>query len=156
MCFFAGGLTFSEQAFGVSKLALILRNCPFRNLLLGATQYTTLLKISVIAVLLPTAFHISVADRPLVDSQKAHVLVAVILLFSKRPILSPCFILEPSAQFMRVTLLSNCTPRLNPTRTLIVVSSIARTSTLHLPPMSQLNKYCNRKLALNLKRRKKM
>ena len=110
MCLFAGGLKISDQAFGVSKLEFIPRNCPFRNLLLGATQNTTLLKISVIAVLLPTAFHISVADRPLAGSQEAHdALVAVILLFSKLSVLSPCFLLKYSVKFMRVTLLSNCT-----------------------------------------------
>ncbi|KIM39774.1 hypothetical protein M413DRAFT_446688 [Hebeloma cylindrosporum] len=71
MCFFAGGLKYSEQGFGLS-----------------ATQLnTTLLTISVIAVLLPAAFHFSVADQPLTDAQEAHDIlavshgVAVILLF---------------------------------------------------------------------------
>lgn len=46
MCFFAGGMRFSEQGFGVS-----------------ATQLnSSLLTVSVIAVLLPAAFHFSVPD----------------------------------------------------------------------------------------------
>jgi Ca2+:H+ antiporter len=46
MCFFAGGTRFSEQGFGMS-----------------ATQLnSSLLTISVIAVLLPAAFHLSSSD----------------------------------------------------------------------------------------------
>jgi Ca2+:H+ antiporter len=46
MCFFAGGTRFSEQGFGMS-----------------ATQLnSSLLTISVIAVLLPAAFHLSSGD----------------------------------------------------------------------------------------------
>ncbi|KDR76316.1 hypothetical protein GALMADRAFT_247691 [Galerina marginata CBS 339.88] len=70
MCFFAGGLKYSEQGFGVS-----------------ATQLnSSLLTISVIAVLLPAAFHFS-ANPSLTDAQEAHDIlavshgVAVILLF---------------------------------------------------------------------------
>jgi len=46
MCFFAGGMRFSEQGFGIS-----------------ATQLnSSLLAVSVIAVLLPAAFHLSVSN----------------------------------------------------------------------------------------------
>jgi Ca2+:H+ antiporter len=49
MCFFAGGTRFSEQGFGMS-----------------ATQLnSSLLTISVIAVLLPAAFHLSFSDTGL-------------------------------------------------------------------------------------------
>src|ERR1700720_1520119 len=44
MCFFAGGMRFSEQGFGMS----------------AAQLNSSLLSISVIAVLLPAAFHLSV------------------------------------------------------------------------------------------------
>ncbi|KAF8899949.1 Sodium/calcium exchanger protein-domain-containing protein [Gymnopilus junonius] len=70
MCFFAGGLKYSEQGFGVSASQL----------------NSSLLTISVIAVLLPAAFHIN-ADPTLSDQQEGHDIlavshgVAVILLF---------------------------------------------------------------------------
>ncbi|CAA7267140.1 unnamed protein product [Cyclocybe aegerita] len=70
MCFFAGGLRYSEQGFGVS-----------------ATQLNaSLMTISVIAVLLPAAFHFT-ADPTLTNEQEAHDIlavshgVAIILLF---------------------------------------------------------------------------
>ncbi|KAJ7707775.1 Sodium/calcium exchanger protein-domain-containing protein [Mycena rosella] len=69
MCFFAGGVKFSEQGFGAS-----------------ATQLnSSLLTISVIAVLLPTAFRFSVTAQSDPDSMndilKASHGVALILLF---------------------------------------------------------------------------
>ncbi|KAF9565232.1 calcium/proton exchanger [Agrocybe pediades] len=70
MCFFAGGLKYSEQGFGAS-----------------ATQLnSSLLTISVIAVLLPAAFHFA-ADPQLSNNQEGHDIlavsrgVAIILLF---------------------------------------------------------------------------
>jgi Ca2+:H+ antiporter len=78
MCFFAGALKYSEQGFGSSKLIFIPRTCSFLNSLLAAAQLnTTLLTISVIAVLLPAAFHFSVAGQPLTDAQEAHDILAV-------------------------------------------------------------------------------
>jgi Ca2+:H+ antiporter len=72
MCFFAGGLKFSEQGFGIS-----------------ATQLnSSLLTISVIAVLLPAAFHFA-ADPELDNpTEAADILsvshgVAIVLLSSK-------------------------------------------------------------------------
>ncbi|KAF8896266.1 hypothetical protein BD779DRAFT_1668091 [Infundibulicybe gibba] len=60
MCFFAGGVKFSEQGFGVA-----------------ATQMnTSVLTISVIAVLLPAAFHFSVASGE-ADPSEAHDILAV-------------------------------------------------------------------------------
>jgi Ca2+:H+ antiporter len=72
MCFFAGGLRFSEQGFG-----------------LGAVQLnSSLLTISVIAVLLPGAFHMALQGQPEYDelSTDYNILktshgVAIILLF---------------------------------------------------------------------------
>lgn len=76
MCFFAGGTRFSEQGFGMS-----------------ATQLnSSLLTLSVIAVLLPAAFHSAVQPSPggadpLTDAQEGHDIlaishgVAIILLF---------------------------------------------------------------------------
>ncbi|PPQ69173.1 hypothetical protein CVT26_003547, partial [Gymnopilus dilepis] len=70
MCFFAGGLKYSEQGFGVSASQL----------------NSSLLTISVIAVLLPAAFHFT-ADPNLSDQQEGHDIlavshgVAVVLLF---------------------------------------------------------------------------
>ncbi|KAH9987324.1 Sodium/calcium exchanger protein-domain-containing protein [Russula compacta] len=75
MCFFAGGTRFSEQGFGIS-----------------ATQLnSSLLTLSVIAVLLPAAFHNAVEPTdgvdPLTNAQEGHDIlsishgVAVILLF---------------------------------------------------------------------------
>lgn len=59
MCFFAGGMRFSEQGFGIS-----------------ATQLnSSLLTVSVIAVLLPAAFHFSVPD--LDDATEALDILAV-------------------------------------------------------------------------------
>ena len=59
MCFFAGGMRFSEQGFGVS-----------------ATQLnSSLLTVSVIAVLLPAAFHFSVPE--LDDATEARDILAV-------------------------------------------------------------------------------
>ncbi|KAJ2917388.1 hypothetical protein MD484_g3021, partial [Candolleomyces efflorescens] len=59
MCFFAGGTRFSEQGFGIS-----------------ATQLnSSLLTVSVIAVLLPAAFHFSVPE--LEDSTEATYILAV-------------------------------------------------------------------------------
>jgi len=71
MCFFAGGTRFSEQGFGMS-----------------ATQLnSSLLTISVIAVLLPAAFHLSFSDTGLSTSVEGSDIlkvshgVAIILLF---------------------------------------------------------------------------
>ncbi|KAF9525689.1 calcium/proton exchanger [Crepidotus variabilis] len=70
MCFFAGGMRYSEQGFGLSSTQL----------------NSTLLTISVIAVLLPAAFHFS-ADAQLTDQvEQQDILavshgVAIILLF---------------------------------------------------------------------------
>jgi Ca2+:H+ antiporter len=60
MCFFAGGLKYSEQGFGVSASQL----------------NASLLTISVIAVLLPAAFHFN-ADPLLTNSQEGHDILAV-------------------------------------------------------------------------------
>ncbi|KAI9439938.1 calcium/proton exchanger [Lactarius indigo] len=76
MCFFAGGTRFSEQGFGMSSTQL----------------NSSLLTLSVIAVLLPAAFHSAVqpnsaGDDPLTNTQEAHDIlaishgVAIILLF---------------------------------------------------------------------------
>jgi len=77
MCFFAGGTRFSEQGFGISAVQL----------------NSSLLTLSVIAVLLPAAFHNAVQPSnfngvdPLTDAQEGHDIlsishgVAVILLF---------------------------------------------------------------------------
>jgi len=75
MCFFAGGTRFSEQGFGVSAVQL----------------NSSLLTLSVIAVLLPAAFHNAVESSngvdPLTDSQEGRDIlsishgVAIILLF---------------------------------------------------------------------------
>jgi len=68
MCFFAGGLKFSEQGFGVSVTQL----------------NSSLLTISVIAVLLPTAFHIFVTSNNQTETNdilKVSHGVAIILLF---------------------------------------------------------------------------
>jgi len=76
MCFFAGGLKYSEQGFGVSTLTFSEQAlCSFLKLFVGATQLnTTLLTISVIAVLLPAAFHFSVAGQL---GEEAHAILAV-------------------------------------------------------------------------------
>lgn len=79
MCFFAGGTRFSEQGFGISGsrssthwLMAILMQKPW----IGATQLnSSLLTVSVIAVLLPAAFHFSVPE--LEDSQEATYILAV-------------------------------------------------------------------------------
>ncbi|KAN0124599.1 calcium/proton exchanger, partial [Lactarius tabidus] len=66
MCFFAGGTRFSEQGFGMS-----------------ATQLnSSLLTLSVIAVLLPAAFHSAVQPSaggtdPLTDAQEGHDILAI-------------------------------------------------------------------------------
>lgn len=72
MCFFAGGLRFSEQGFGQSAVQL----------------NSSLLTISVIAVLLPGAFHMALQGQPQYDelSTDYNILktshgVAIILLF---------------------------------------------------------------------------
>ncbi|KAH9063878.1 calcium/proton exchanger [Lactarius vividus] len=76
MCFFAGGTRFSEQGFGMSSTQL----------------NSSLLTLSVIAVLLPAAFHSAVQPStdgtdPLTDAEEAHDIlaishgVAIILLF---------------------------------------------------------------------------
>ncbi|KAI0254958.1 calcium/proton exchanger [Lactifluus subvellereus] len=76
MCFFAGGTRFSEQGFGISAIQL----------------NSSLLTLSVIAVLLPAAFHNAVQPPangvdPLTDAEEGHDIlaishgVAVILLF---------------------------------------------------------------------------
>ncbi|KAH9481441.1 Vacuolar calcium ion transporter [Psilocybe cubensis] len=60
MCFFAGGMKYSEQGFGISAVQL----------------NSSLLTISVIAVLLPAAFHFA-ADPALSDDQEKHDILAV-------------------------------------------------------------------------------
>jgi len=76
MCFFAGGTRFSEQGFGISAVQL----------------NSSLLTLSVIAVLLPAAFHNAVQPSggsvdPLTNAQEGHDIlsishgVAIILLF---------------------------------------------------------------------------
>jgi len=75
MCFFAGGTRFSEQGFGISAVQL----------------NSSLLTLSVIAVLLPAAFHNAVQSTdgvdPLTNKQEGHDIlsishgVAIILLF---------------------------------------------------------------------------
>ncbi|KAN0120701.1 calcium/proton exchanger [Russula decolorans] len=75
MCFFAGGTRFSEQGFGISAVQL----------------NSSLLTLSVIAVLLPAAFHNAVQPTngidPLTNQQEGHDIlsishgVAIILLF---------------------------------------------------------------------------
>lgn len=75
MCFFAGGTRFSEQGFGVSEYisAFPLHSwmsdyvsLPSIFLATGSTQLnSSLLTVSVIAVLLPAAFHFAAgADIP--------------------------------------------------------------------------------------------
>ncbi|KAH8994976.1 calcium/proton exchanger [Lactarius akahatsu] len=66
MCFFAGGTRFSEQGFGMSSTQL----------------NSSLLTLSVIAVLLPAAFHSAVQPNsdgqdPLTDAQEAHDILAI-------------------------------------------------------------------------------
>ncbi|KAH9003009.1 calcium/proton exchanger [Lactarius hatsudake] len=66
MCFFAGGTRFSEQGFGMSSTQL----------------NSSLLTLSVIAVLLPAAFHSAVQPNsdgldPLTDAQEGHDILAI-------------------------------------------------------------------------------
>ncbi|KAH9014308.1 calcium/proton exchanger [Lactarius pseudohatsudake] len=66
MCFFAGGTRFSEQGFGMSSTQL----------------NSSLLTLSVIAVLLPAAFHSAVqpnsdGNDPLTDAEEAHDILAI-------------------------------------------------------------------------------
>ncbi|KAH9068439.1 calcium/proton exchanger [Lactarius deliciosus] len=66
MCFFAGGTRFSEQGFGMSSTQL----------------NSSLLTLSVIAVLLPAAFHSAVQPNsngqdPLTNAQEAHDILAI-------------------------------------------------------------------------------
>ena len=66
MCFFAGGTRFSEQGFGTSKpnLSLIRSDIILYLEPLGAVQLnSSLLIVSVIAILLPTAFHFTAGDQ---------------------------------------------------------------------------------------------
>jgi Ca2+:H+ antiporter len=71
MCFFAGGLRFSEQGFGLS----------------AAQLNSSLLTVSVIAVLLPAAFHLALEPTPNADPDEGSDIlklsrgVAIILLF---------------------------------------------------------------------------
>ena len=77
MCFFAGGLRYSEQGFGISGLQLLGMRLMLTQLLFpGATQLnSSLMTISVIAVLLPAAFHFSA--NALTDAEEAKDILAV-------------------------------------------------------------------------------
>ena len=57
LCFLAGGMRFSEQGFDASK-PILMRFQPFLHQPAAATQvHSSLLSISVGAVLLPAAYH---------------------------------------------------------------------------------------------------
>jgi Ca2+:H+ antiporter len=85
MCFFAGGTRFSEQGFGMSTCSFItvVLNLTLPHLT-GATQLnSSLLTLSVIAVLLPAAFHSAVQPSsdgqpdPLTNAQEGHDILAI-------------------------------------------------------------------------------
>ena len=87
MCFFAGGTRFSEQGFGMSSCStrvFITKNAqPISALITGASQLnSSLLTLSVIAVLLPAAFHSAVQPSsdgfdPLTNAQEGHDILAI-------------------------------------------------------------------------------
>ena len=86
MCFFAGGTRFSEQGFGISayseRACLVPSNSDPSWLLSGAVQLnSSLLTLSVIAVLLPAAFHNAVQPTggidPLTDKQEGHDILSI-------------------------------------------------------------------------------
>jgi len=72
MCFFAGGVRFSEQGFGAGWILTGSIRCHFVLILYSvATQLnSSLLTISVIAVLLPAAFHLNVTSDTDSDEQQ--------------------------------------------------------------------------------------
>ena len=85
MCFFAGGTRFSEQGFGIStcsERAFLVSFNSLPWLVAGAVQLnSSLLTLSVIAVLLPAAFHNAVQPTdgvdPLTDSQEGHDILSI-------------------------------------------------------------------------------
>ncbi|KAF8837268.1 calcium/proton exchanger [Paxillus ammoniavirescens] len=90
MCFFAGGSRFSDQGFGTSMNHLVaLPACTEKYVMKGALQlHSSLLTISVIAVLLPGAFLMALQGQPDLNLTSVDPLtlkmsrsVAIILLF---------------------------------------------------------------------------
>ena len=88
MCFFAGGTRFSEQGFGQStcpRCSCLLSPTEidvFGWLVVGAVQLnSSLLTLSVIAVLLPAAFHNAVTSTggtdPLTNAQEGHDILSI-------------------------------------------------------------------------------
>jgi Ca2+:H+ antiporter len=84
MCFFTGGTRFSEQGFGMSSCSaqVFITAVLTAEPMTGATQLnSSLLTLSVIAVLLPAAFHSTAQPSngvdPLTDAQEAHDILAV-------------------------------------------------------------------------------
>lgn len=88
MCFFAGGVRFSEQGFGLGMHFFPRRfaKLPSHCSPVASQLNSSLLTIAVIAILLPAAFHYNVtvqtdSDSPQ-DILKVSHGVAIILLFS--------------------------------------------------------------------------
>jgi Ca2+:H+ antiporter len=82
MCFFAGGTRFSEQGFGMSSCSSHVFGAVVLKPMTGAAQLnSSLLTLSVIAVLLPAAFHSAVQPTngvdPLTDAQEGHDVLAI-------------------------------------------------------------------------------
>ena len=90
MCFFAGGTRFSEQGFGVSERlnAIIWSETVISLIIAGSVQInSSLLTISVIAVLLPAAFHFA-AGSTLADPSEGRDILAVSHGVSASPLVS--------------------------------------------------------------------
>ena len=88
MCFFVGGTRFSEQGFGVSACSSHAGLFPFNSgphpcslVADAAHQNSYLLTLSVIAVLLPAAFHNAVQStggvNPLTSKQDGHDILSI-------------------------------------------------------------------------------
>jgi Ca2+:H+ antiporter len=63
MCFFAGGMRFSEQGFDASEYINLIYLDVCSSKIVAATQiHSSLLSLSVGAVLLPAAYHFALDD----------------------------------------------------------------------------------------------
>jgi len=86
LCFFVGGIRFSEQGFGISacfeRASLVPSNSGYSWLIIGAVHLdSSLLTLSVIAMLLPAAFHNAVQStdsvHPLTNQQEGRAILSI-------------------------------------------------------------------------------
>jgi len=76
LCFLAGGMKFSEQDFDPSTCSYCSLRMPYYKYIIAATQiHSSLLSLSVGAVLLPAAYHFMLdSNTASIDSQRASIL----------------------------------------------------------------------------------